>query len=173
MSDDTLAAVIHLLQSAPAGLSPSQRLLDEQRRQPEQAKNRGPGVEGERGAAFAAVAVDGLEGAGMQPIRWGVLSTANIARLVIQANRASEVTRFVAVASRDAARAQRFAAELGLEASFGSYEALLASDLVDAVYVVLPVSMHTQWTLRALEAGKWSRPHRQPGRIRRGTRPDP
>lgn len=90
----------------------------------------------------------------MKPIRWGVLSTANIARLVIQSNRGSEVTRFTAVASRDAARAQRFAAEQGLEASFGSYEALLASDLVDAVYVALPVSMHTQWTLRALEAGK-------------------
>jgi D-xylose 1-dehydrogenase (NADP+, D-xylono-1,5-lactone-forming) len=147
MSDDTLAAVIHLLQSAPAGLSPSQRLLDEQRRQREQAKDRG-----RRGPAFAALA--GLEGAGMQPIRWGVLSTASVARLVIQANRASEVTRFVAVASRDEARAQRFAAELGLEASFGSYEALLASDLVDAVHVALPVSMHTPWTLRALEAGK-------------------
>jgi D-xylose 1-dehydrogenase (NADP+, D-xylono-1,5-lactone-forming) len=90
----------------------------------------------------------------MQPIRWGVLSTANIARLVIQANRGSQVTRFVAVASRDVARAQRFAAELGLEASFGSYQALLAADLVDAIYVALPVSMHTQWTLRALEAGK-------------------
>jgi predicted dehydrogenase len=90
----------------------------------------------------------------MEPIRWGVLSTANIARLVIQANRGSEVTRFVAVASRDEARAGRFAAELGLEASFGSYEALLASDLVDAVYVALPVAMHTPWTVRALRAGK-------------------
>jgi xylose dehydrogenase (NAD/NADP) len=90
----------------------------------------------------------------MGPIRWGVLSTANIARLVIGANRGSQVARFVAVASRDAARARRFAAELGLEASFGSYEALLASDLVDAVYVALPVSMHTEWTLRALQAGK-------------------
>jgi hypothetical protein len=56
MSDDTLAAVIHLLQSAPAGLSPSQRLLDEQRRQREQAKDRG-----RRRTAFAALA--GLEGA--------------------------------------------------------------------------------------------------------------
>jgi D-xylose 1-dehydrogenase (NADP+, D-xylono-1,5-lactone-forming) len=90
----------------------------------------------------------------MQPIRWGVLSTASIARLVIEANRGSEVTRFVAVASRDPVRAQRFAAGLGLEASFGSYEGLLASDLVDAVYVALPVSMHTTWTVRALQAGK-------------------
>jgi xylose dehydrogenase (NAD/NADP) len=90
----------------------------------------------------------------VKAIRWGVLSTANIARLVIEANRGSEVTRFAAVASRDVARAQRFAAELGLDASFGSYEALLASDLVDAVYVALPVSMHTEWTVRALQAGK-------------------
>ena len=58
------------------------------------------------------------------------------------------------MASRDPARAQRFASELGLEASFGSYEALLASDLVDAIYVAPPISMHTEWTLPALEAGK-------------------
>src|SRR5512132_3058345 len=94
------------------------------------------------------------EGSRMKLIRWGVLSTANIARLVIGANRGSGVARFVAVASRDDARARRFAAEQGLEASFGSYETLLASDLVDAVYVALPVSMHIPWTLRALEAGK-------------------
>ena len=60
------------------------------------------------------------------------------------------MTRFTAVASRDGARAERFAAELGLEASFGGYQALLASDLVDAVYVALPVSLHSHWTVRAL-----------------------
>ena len=90
----------------------------------------------------------------MKPVRWGVLSTAAIARLVIAANKGSEHTRFVAVASRDGERAQRFAADLGLDASFDSYPALLASDLIDAVYVALPVSMHTEWTLRALHAGK-------------------
>jgi xylose dehydrogenase (NAD/NADP) len=104
----------------------------------------------------------------MQPIRWGVLSTANIARLVIGANRGSEVTRFVAVASRDHARARRFAAEQGLEASFGSYEALLASDLVDAVYVALPVSMHPLgppgpggWQARAVREAVRDQPDRR------------
>jgi predicted dehydrogenase len=58
------------------------------------------------------------------------------------------------VASRDAGRAGAFAGELGLEASFGSYEELLASGQVDAVYVPLPVAMHTEWTVKALEAGK-------------------
>jgi predicted dehydrogenase len=43
---------------------------------------------------------------------------------------------------------------LGLEASFGSYEELLASEAVDAVYVPLPVALHTEWTVKALEAGK-------------------
>jgi xylose dehydrogenase (NAD/NADP) len=90
----------------------------------------------------------------MSKVRWGVLSTANIGRLVIEATRSAEHAEFVAVASRDGSRARDFAAELGLAASFGSYEDLLASDAVDAIYVALPVSMHTEWTIRALRAGK-------------------
>ncbi|MGH3102328.1 MAG: Gfo/Idh/MocA family protein, partial [Thermoleophilia bacterium] len=86
--------------------------------------------------------------------RWGVLSTASIGRLVIEAARAADHAEFVAVASRDADRARAFADELGLEAGFGSYEELLASSAVDAVYVPLPVALHTAWTVKALEAGK-------------------
>jgi len=73
---------------------------------------------------------------------------------VATALRDSKQAELVAVASRDATRARAFADELGLASSFGSYEELLASDDVDAVYVALPVSMHTEWTVRALEAGK-------------------
>jgi predicted dehydrogenase len=90
----------------------------------------------------------------MGRVRWGVLSTAAIGRLVIEVTRSAEQAEFVAVASRDAARARAFADELGLEASFGSYEELLASEAVDAVYVPLPVSLHTEWTVKTLEAGK-------------------
>ena len=90
----------------------------------------------------------------MGKVRWGVLSTAGVGRLVIEAARAADHAEFVAVASRDADRARAFAGELGLEASFGSYEELLASSQVDAVYVPLPVAMHTEWTVKALEAGK-------------------
>jgi xylose dehydrogenase (NAD/NADP) len=90
----------------------------------------------------------------MAKVRWGVLSTAGIGRLVIEASRAADHAEFVAVASRDPARARAFAGELGLEASFGSYEELLASEAVDAVYVPLPVSLHTEWTVKALAAGK-------------------
>ncbi|HET9556256.1 MAG TPA: Gfo/Idh/MocA family oxidoreductase, partial [Actinomycetota bacterium] len=90
----------------------------------------------------------------MARVRWGVLSTASIGRLVIEASRNATNAEVVAVASRDAARARAFAGELGLEASYGSYEELLASSAVDAVYVPLPVALHTEWTVKALEAGK-------------------
>jgi hypothetical protein len=91
---------------------------------------------------------------GMGKVRWGVLSTASIGRLVIEATAQARSAEFVAVASRDAARARAFADELGLGLSFGSYEELLASEAVDAVYVALPVSMHAEWTVRSLAAGK-------------------
>jgi D-xylose 1-dehydrogenase (NADP+, D-xylono-1,5-lactone-forming) len=90
----------------------------------------------------------------MAKVHWGVLSTASIGRLVIEATRDADHAQFVAVASRDADRARAFADELGLEASFGSYEELLASRAVDAVYVALPVALHTEWTVKALEAGR-------------------
>jgi D-xylose 1-dehydrogenase (NADP+, D-xylono-1,5-lactone-forming) len=90
----------------------------------------------------------------MARVRWGVLSTASIGRLVIEASRNATNAELVAVASRDPARARALADELGLEASHGSYEELLASEAVDAVYVPLPVALHTKWTVKALEAGK-------------------
>jgi predicted dehydrogenase len=90
----------------------------------------------------------------MRAVRWGLLSTASIGAVVARATRTSHLTRFVAVASRDGARAREFAEAAGIEHSFPSYEAMLESDDVDAVYVALPVSMHTEWTVRALEAGK-------------------
>ena len=90
----------------------------------------------------------------MSPVRWGVLSTGNIAREMVEAARRSGAARFVAVASRGGDRARRFAGELDLELAFASYQALLECDGVDAVYVALPISMHAEWTVKALEAGK-------------------
>jgi xylose dehydrogenase (NAD/NADP) len=90
----------------------------------------------------------------MNRVRWGVLSTARIGRVVARACRDSAGAEFVAVASRDAERARQFADEEGMPLSFGSYEQLLACDAVDAVYIALPVSMHAEWTIKALAAGK-------------------
>jgi D-xylose 1-dehydrogenase (NADP+, D-xylono-1,5-lactone-forming) len=60
----------------------------------------------------------------------------------------------IAVASRDAARAGDYAAEHGLERSYGSYQELLDDPDVEAVYNSLPNSLHVEWTVRAIEAGK-------------------
>jgi D-xylose 1-dehydrogenase (NADP+, D-xylono-1,5-lactone-forming) len=88
-------------------------------------------------------------------LRWGVLGTANIARkAVIPAIHASNDNELVAVASREAGRAERFATEVGAPRSHGSYEALLSDEHVEAVYVPLPNALHAEWTVRALEAGK-------------------
>jgi xylose dehydrogenase (NAD/NADP) len=90
----------------------------------------------------------------MNRIRSGVLSTARIGRVLVRACRDSQSCEFLAVASRDAERARQFADEEGMALSFGSYDELLASDDVEAVYIPLPVSMHAEWTIKALAAGK-------------------
>jgi predicted dehydrogenase len=86
-------------------------------------------------------------------IRWGILSTARIAEKLIGGARVASDASIVAVGSREIARAQAFAAEHGIPDVYGSYEELLASD-IDAVYIPLPNSMHVEWSIRALEAGK-------------------
>jgi xylose dehydrogenase (NAD/NADP) len=87
-------------------------------------------------------------------VAWGILSTARINRLVLDGARKSDRVDVAAVASRDAERADAYARENGIERSYGSYEALLADDGVEAVYISLPNSMHVEWSIRALEAGK-------------------
>src|SRR5262245_20561779 len=88
-------------------------------------------------------------------VRWGVLGCAAIAVYkVIPAMQRSERCDVVAIASRDAARAAETAAQLGIERSHGSYEALLADDEIEAVYIPLPNHLHAEWTKRAAAAGK-------------------
>jgi predicted dehydrogenase len=58
------------------------------------------------------------------------------------------------VGSRSAARAEAYAAAKGIPRAHGSYDALLADEEVDAVYVSVPNGLHPEWTLRALHAGK-------------------
>ena len=88
------------------------------------------------------------------PIRWGLLSTANINRRLIPAIHASERGKLTAVASRNKQTAEAYARKWVIPVSFGSYEAMLASDQVDAVYISLPNHLHAEWSIRALEAGK-------------------
>ncbi len=91
----------------------------------------------------------------MKKVRWGVLSTAKIATVqVIPAMRQCQFAEVVGIASRDAAKAEQAAAELGLAKSYGSYEALLADPDIDAVYNPLPNHLHVPLSIQALAAGK-------------------
>ena len=91
----------------------------------------------------------------MQTLGWGVLSTAKIGvEKVIPALQASEHGRVVAIASRELAKAQAAATRLAIARAHSSYEALLADDEVDAVYIPLPNHLHVEWSIKALEADK-------------------
>ena len=91
----------------------------------------------------------------MDRVRWGVISTANIGRVAVNpAIQASSNGTLVAVASRDGSVARRFAEAHGIPGSYGAYEALLEDPEIDAVYIPLPNSLHLEWTLKAVEAGK-------------------
>jgi D-xylose 1-dehydrogenase (NADP+, D-xylono-1,5-lactone-forming) len=87
-------------------------------------------------------------------VAWGLLSTARINRVIVAAAAKSDLADVIAVGSRSASRAEAYARAHRLERAHGSYEALLEDDAVEAVYVSLPNSLHVEWTLRALEAGK-------------------
>lgn len=87
--------------------------------------------------------------------RWGVISTAKIGRdHVIPAMQDAENGVVTAIASRDEAKARALADRFGVPHTFGSYEEMLASDVIDGVYIPLPTSQHVEWTAKAAEAGK-------------------
>ena len=91
----------------------------------------------------------------MKKVRWGVLGVAKIAvTRVIPAMQAGECSEIAGIASRDRARAEGAARELGIPKAYGSYEEMLADPEIDAVYNPLPNHLHLPWSTRAAEAGK-------------------
>lgn len=88
-------------------------------------------------------------------LRFGILSTAAIGRdHVIPALLDAAGATVSAIASRDLSKAQALAARFQVPRAFGSYDELLASPEVDAVYIPLPTSQHVEWALKAVRAGK-------------------
>jgi predicted dehydrogenase len=87
-------------------------------------------------------------------LRWGLLSTARINRVLIPPLRVSARNELVAVASREKAKAEQYAAEWKIPRVHASYEALLADPEIDVIYNPLPNSLHAEWTIKALRAGK-------------------
>jgi predicted dehydrogenase len=89
-----------------------------------------------------------------ESLNWGLLSTANINRAFIPGLRASKRSNLLAVASRSQELANSFARELKIPRAYDSYEALLADTEIDVIYNPLPNHLHTEWTIKAVEAGK-------------------
>lgn len=85
----------------------------------------------------------------------GILGAAEVApRSLVAPARSLPGVEVRGVASRAPEHARRFAEEHGILRAYDSYEALLESAEIDLVYVPLANHLHTEWTVRALRAGK-------------------
>lgn len=87
-------------------------------------------------------------------LRWGILGTARIIRKSVPALQETKNGEVVGIASRTEEKALEYADMHGIPQAFGSYEALLASPDIDAVYIPLPNALHLEWILKSLDAGK-------------------
>jgi predicted dehydrogenase len=87
-------------------------------------------------------------------LRWGILGTANIARAAFLPALRAAGGQAAAVAGRQLATAERFAAAHGVDRAVAGYQALIEDQDIDAVYIPLPNALHAQWTISALRAGK-------------------
>ena len=87
-------------------------------------------------------------------LKWGILGTGNIAGRFADAVAHCERGSLVAIGSRTIETARQFAEAHGSIRAHGSYEALLADEQVEAVYIATPHTLHAPWCIRAAEAGK-------------------
>jgi len=91
----------------------------------------------------------------MKPVRWGVISTANIGvAKVLPGMMKSKQIEMLGIASRDLKLARKWGKKLGIPRAYGSYEELLADPDIEAVYNPLPNHLHVPMTLAAVKAGK-------------------
>lgn len=91
----------------------------------------------------------------LKKVKWGILGVASIAtRKVIPGMQKGQWSEVAAIASRDLAKAQKAANELGIPKAYGSYDELLANNEIEAVYNPLPNHLHVPWSIKTAEAGK-------------------
>jgi len=93
----------------------------------------------------------------MQTVRWGLLCTAHINRSVIPAIRSSRRGKLVAVSSRNLESARAYAQQWEIPVAYGSYEEMINSDEIDAIYISLPNHLHAEWSIRALTNSRQAR----------------
>ncbi len=91
----------------------------------------------------------------MKKLRFGILSVSNhfIKRIVLPVQKLTNV-EIVAIASRSETKAIDTAKKFNIPKAYGSYEAILKDDQIDAVFIPLPNHMHAEWIIKAADAGK-------------------
>lgn len=88
-------------------------------------------------------------------MRLGIIGAANITdKAVIEPAKAIDEVELVGIAARDPARAEALARRTGMERVYPTYADLIADTSLDAVYIPLANSLHAEWTVAALEAGR-------------------
>ena len=87
-------------------------------------------------------------------VKWGILSTADINKKLLAGAAETDDVEVVAVGSRTLDRAEEFAQEWDIPRAYGTYEELLADPEIEAIYNPLPNTMHSEWSIKAMEAGK-------------------
>ena len=88
-------------------------------------------------------------------INFGTISTAKITPRALMSPCVDEAkARVVAIAARSKSRAEEFAKWHGISRVYDSYDEVIADDETNALYIPLPISMHKDWTIKALRAGK-------------------
>ena len=90
----------------------------------------------------------------MKTLRWGLLAAGGIARAFASGLQQTDTGEALAVASRDADKAAKLAAEFDIPRHYGSYDELLADPDVDAVYIAPVHPVHAEWAIKAADAGK-------------------
>ncbi len=87
-------------------------------------------------------------------LTWGILGTGTIAGTFARGLAASQTGELLAVGSRTQAAANAFGEKWNITRCHGSYEALLADNDVQAVYISTPHPLHAEWAIKTAEAGK-------------------
>ena len=93
----------------------------------------------------------------LEPVRMGILGAARIAPFaVLKHARNLDSVEVVAVAEEyhPEQHLQRYAKRYGIPETYRSFDALLANPDIDAVYIPLPIGMHANWCIKAIQAGK-------------------
>ena len=89
------------------------------------------------------------------PVRWGVISTANIGTAkVLPGMMKSKDIEIRAISSRTLPTAKKWAKKLGIPVAYGSYEDMLDDPEIEVVYNPLPNHLHVPLTLAAAAKGK-------------------